>query len=163
MLDKVLIKKLYDNRFTTTELSERFGVSRQRISQIVFNYKSFGGHGHKKILKKISKLCSICGKPRYAIHHIDRNPYNNRPKNLLPLCDSCHKDVHRGEKRVTVITKGRWSTHFDKCERCGKTEHKHIRKGYCLNCFEYSKQNKCIICQKEITNRASRCRLHLEV
>jgi len=42
--------------------------------------------------------CKWCRKqPVQEIHHIDGNPRNNKPDNLIPLCGTCHNRVTRGE------------------------------------------------------------------
>jgi 5-methylcytosine-specific restriction endonuclease McrA len=42
--------------------------------------------------------CQICGliDTSNHVHHIDKNNGNNNSINLLPLCDHCHKLVHKG-------------------------------------------------------------------
>jgi len=35
--------------------------------------------------------------PAQEIHHIDGNPRNNKPDNLIALCGTCHNKVHNGE------------------------------------------------------------------
>nr|YP_009860926.1 DNA mismatch repair protein MutS [Carijoa riisei]QKI31859.1 DNA mismatch repair protein MutS [Carijoa riisei] len=54
-------------------------------------------------------LCEICGAPAEAIHHIQpkskfksqsKKLYNkklNRKSNLVPVCSSCHLDIHRNK------------------------------------------------------------------
>ena len=47
--------------------------------------------------------CAICGKAGYTeVHHIDKNPMNNDPQNLVRLCKSCHAKQHR-EKSFCVV------------------------------------------------------------
>ncbi len=31
----------------------------------------------------------------YHIHHIDKNPDNNSPDNLMLLCPKCHREIHK--------------------------------------------------------------------
>ena len=40
--------------------------------------------------------CEECGNtdPPINVHHIDGNPYNNDPLNLLVLCRNCHQNRH---------------------------------------------------------------------
>src|SRR5262249_54052945 len=42
------------------------------------------------VLKEFNHRCGICGKDRPQVHHIDENPANNDPSNLIPLCPNCH-------------------------------------------------------------------------
>nr|UKP87700.1 MutS-like protein [Heliopora coerulea] len=66
-------------------------------------------------------LCEICGAPAEAIHHIKPkrlckgHSFNlNRRSNLVPVCSSCHLDIHRnkisilGWKRTPVHKKLYW-------------------------------------------------------
>nr|YP_009417044.1 MutS-like protein [Eugorgia mutabilis]AST14034.1 MutS-like protein [Eugorgia mutabilis] len=45
--------------------------------------------------------CEICGAPAEAIHHIQpkklRNIKLNRRSNLVPVCSSCHLDIHKNK------------------------------------------------------------------
>lgn len=43
------------------------------------------------------------------VHHIDRNPANNDPSNLMTLCSSCHLKLHwreDREKRLAGVQRG---------------------------------------------------------
>lgn len=44
------------------------------------------------MLKEYNHGCAICLKnsPAPELHHIDGNPANNDPLNILPLCPNCH-------------------------------------------------------------------------
>ncbi|YP_003331255.1 DNA mismatch repair protein (mitochondrion) [Dendronephthya gigantea] len=41
--------------------------------------------------------CEICGAPAEAIHHIQPEKLCNRRSNLVPVCSSCHLDIHRNK------------------------------------------------------------------
>jgi len=44
------------------------------------------------------KKCMWCRKQlAQEIHHIDGNPRNNKPDNLIALCGTCHNRVTNGE------------------------------------------------------------------
>lgn len=44
------------------------------------------------------RKCMWCRKhPAQEIHHIDGNPRNNKPDNLIALCGTCHNRVTNGE------------------------------------------------------------------
>jgi len=54
--------------------------------------KALGSHGWE---------CAECGaESGIEVHHIDGDRHNNDVDNLLPLCDGCHKQVHRGDHPV---------------------------------------------------------------
>ncbi len=42
------------------------------------------------VLAEFNHRCAVCGKDRPQIHHIDEDPSNNDPINLIPLCPNCH-------------------------------------------------------------------------
>jgi len=42
------------------------------------------------VLKEYSHSCAICGARDPQLHHIDENPSNNAPLNLIPLCPNHH-------------------------------------------------------------------------
>ena len=42
------------------------------------------------IIIRSSNACCICQTPYVQIHHIDENPSNNDPDNLIPLCPNHH-------------------------------------------------------------------------
>lgn len=47
------------------------------------------------VMKEYRYRCAICGRHNPQLHHLDEDPSNNDPGNLLPLCPNCHlQDVH---------------------------------------------------------------------
>lgn len=44
----------------------------------------------EKVLKEFNHRCAKCGADNPHLHHIDENPSNNDPLNLIPLCPNCH-------------------------------------------------------------------------
>ena len=42
------------------------------------------------VLNEFNHRCAMCGADRPQIHHIDGDPANNAPENLLPLCPNNH-------------------------------------------------------------------------
>ena len=47
-----------------------------------------------KVLKEFNHRCAICGADNPQVHHIDADPSNNEPLNLVPLCPNCHLGDH---------------------------------------------------------------------
>ena len=48
----------------------------------------------KAVLSEFNHRCAICGTDKPHLHHIDEDPSNNDPMNLLPLCPNCHLSDH---------------------------------------------------------------------
>jgi hypothetical protein len=57
-----------------------------------------------QVLKEYSHRCAIRNEDNPQIHHIDENPSNNDPLNLIPLCPNCHSTIHNS---LTAIGIGR--------------------------------------------------------
>ncbi len=47
-----------------------------------------------KALKQFKNQCVVCGKKTIIIHHKNKNKKDNRLKNLMPICRSCHNKIH---------------------------------------------------------------------
>jgi hypothetical protein len=43
-----------------------------------------------RVLSEFNYRCAICAADRPQLHHIDENPENNEPLNIIPLCPNCH-------------------------------------------------------------------------
>ncbi|WP_420645773.1 HNH endonuclease [Candidatus Leptofilum sp.] len=55
----------------------------------------------EQVLKEFNYRCAICGADKLHLHHIDENPSNNDPENLIPLCPNCHLgDQHNPTKKI---------------------------------------------------------------
>ena len=58
----------------------------------------------EKAFRYYEKKCISCGYNKHPnvleVHHIDRNRENNDLSNLIPLCPTCHTEVHRGHRVV---------------------------------------------------------------
>lgn len=56
----------------------------------------------------LTDSCADCGKQeKLDVHHIDENPLNNAPENLVSLCRSCHLQRHRQERLCEIAGCGR--------------------------------------------------------
>ncbi len=54
-----------------------------------------------RVLKEFNHRCAKCGANNPHLHHIDENPSNNDPLNLIPLCPNCHLvDQHNPTRLV---------------------------------------------------------------
>ncbi|HDR74193.1 MAG TPA: HNH endonuclease [Methanoculleus sp.] len=48
------------------------------------------------ILVRDGGRCAVCGAITHLhVHHIDRDPTNDAPGNLVTLCEACHARAHR--------------------------------------------------------------------
>ena len=48
-----------------------------------------------ELYNKITKSCALCGFDKIVdLHHLDSNPKNNDPENLVGLCPNHHKMFH---------------------------------------------------------------------
>lgn len=55
------------------------------------------------VLHEYNHRCAVCATDRPQLHHIDEDPANNAPENLLPLCPNCHlTDQHDPTRRMGV-------------------------------------------------------------
>lgn len=53
-----------------------------------------------RVLAEFNHRCAICGADHPQLHHLDQDPANHEPLNLLPLCPNCHLvDQHRPTER----------------------------------------------------------------
>jgi 5-methylcytosine-specific restriction endonuclease McrA len=99
------MEQLREQGLAYSEIGDIFGISRQRVFQIINenekNRKPISVHIRKRILAG-NRICSYCGyfegvnekDTKLVIHHIDLNPGNNSTKNLIVLCRKCHGFIH---------------------------------------------------------------------
>lgn len=53
------------------------------------------------VLKEFRHRCAVCGTHEPQCHHIDEDPSNHDPTNLIPLCPNCHlTDQHNPTQPV---------------------------------------------------------------
>lgn len=63
-----------------------------------------GGYIRTHKLNKKTGFCSNCGFEGHTeLHHIDKNPINTNSSNIMELCVSCHKAIHKKEIKEVVI------------------------------------------------------------
>ena len=70
--------------------------------------KKLRARGHKKCLAMYPDIgpCVKCGDEKSERHHIDDNPLNNAPENVMPLCRRCHTLEHGKRPTLEAIEKG---------------------------------------------------------
>jgi len=78
----------------------------------------------KRAMKFRGNKCEVCGSIKtISIHHLDSNPANNSPDNLMTLCSSCHMKWHwthgkKMPKRQTICKIcGEPSRKLDMCQK----------------------------------------------
>lgn len=86
-------------RWRDPELVGHVGKNKPPIDE-VYGLKRTNSNGYTKVSKYYQRkyICSVCGEhsDKTEIHHIDRNPKNFTPENLIELCETCHKRAHKG-------------------------------------------------------------------
>lgn len=71
--------------------SQSCGNTKQTVKKDTLHWRA---RKHKKL------NCEECGTANdLHVHHVDRNPANNDPANLMTLCSSCHLKLHWREDR----------------------------------------------------------------
>lgn len=117
MIDRTELQKVYLEKKSYVETGKIFGVSRQRVHQLITGYKTLsasyspsrkkGKWGFAKTLKELYlKPCKNCGGETKAIHHKDGHSSNNNLDNLIPVCTSCHYSIHkkmRADRKITTV------------------------------------------------------------
>lgn len=76
---------------------------------ILPNRKRERARGHKQALKLFPVIgpCVKCGKGKAERHHIDDNPLNNAPENIMALCRRCHTIEHGKRPTEEAMAVGR--------------------------------------------------------
>lgn len=56
---------------------------------------------YNQVMKEFNYRCAIGGEDNPQLHHIDGDPSNNDPLNLIPLCPNCHlSDQHNPTRAI---------------------------------------------------------------
>jgi 5-methylcytosine-specific restriction endonuclease McrA len=56
-----------------------------------------------KVVGEVCATCATCGAVKQLhVHHIDLDPMNNDPQNLMTLCASCHHRLHGRTRSATA-------------------------------------------------------------
>lgn len=97
--------RMYRKRFGESQTLEDMGrfLSRQTCGQSCGNTKQTVTKDalHWRARKHRKPNCQECNTTTdLHVHHIDRNPANNDPSNLMTLCSSCHLKLHWREDRA---------------------------------------------------------------
>jgi len=55
------------------------------------------------LISRCNNRCCVCQTPFIVKHHIDEDPSNNVPENLVPLCPNCHTQAHSKNNMVVNL------------------------------------------------------------
>ena len=83
-----------------------FGISRQRVHQILSGYQRLNRSLHDPdgwyyklhllVLERDNSQCQRCESiEALLVHHLDLDDRNNKLDNLITLCSTCHLELHR--------------------------------------------------------------------
>lgn len=54
----------------------------------------------ERVLREFRRRCALCGGEPVEAHHIDEDPANSDPLNLIPVCPTCHSLQHEPGRAV---------------------------------------------------------------
>ncbi|MCE5339207.1 MAG: HNH endonuclease [Methanomicrobiaceae archaeon] len=83
---------------------ERGAVFCEEFGVVIRARAKYGLRGWREIrtvvLDRDGGVCAVCGSGMdLHVHHIDLDPTNDAPENLITLCGICHARVHTGLRR----------------------------------------------------------------
>ncbi len=140
--------ELRDRGMSYLAIGVIFGVSRQRVHQILSGYQRLNNSGSysngwyfklkELVMERDDNKCQRCdSEDNLLVHHQDSNDRNNDLLNLITLCNKCHLDLHRPEA-------GSKNTDKMSCDKCGSIKvakkgftwlaHKKEQVYYCRGC-----------------------------
>ncbi len=104
-MNRERMKGLRGKGFSYAKIGKLFGISRQRVHQLVSGYgilndsaKQNGWYGKLRdaVIARDGCACQKCdGTNNLLVHHVDGNDRNNDLGNLITLCIPCHLWLHR--------------------------------------------------------------------
>lgn len=158
--EKLGMIELREKGYTYSKIGKLFGLSRQRVHQILSGYDKLNGcDWYNKLKQSVldrDKSCQKCGSAEnLVVHHIDGNDRNNSLGNLITLCHSCHGGLHAA------------SNGGKPCTMCSETFKGDFNRyayslGYCPNCWDRKLSEKrerrwytytCEVCGEQRTIR----------
>lgn len=101
MNDSIAMTQLKSKGLSYGAIALQFGVSRQRVHQLISGYKGPSQLNRKThyvyefVMERDGYKCQKCGATANVIHHRDGDDRNNVDSNLLCLCNPCHLTLHR--------------------------------------------------------------------
>ena len=103
----ILVEKIYREKYPETPIfSKLLGLleSNERERTRKPARAPIPADVRNRVLERAGQKCQKCGKSIHLkIHHIDRNPSNNNPGNLIVLCPTCHSEADTGAIRKETL------------------------------------------------------------
>lgn len=99
MIDKNMAIELFKQGYSYQEIGNKFNVSRQRIHQVVKDYRNIGRRGREDKYRDFGQ-CNRCSELATVLHHIDLNNSNDDISNLRALCHKCHMTKHTNTNKT---------------------------------------------------------------
>lgn len=100
MIDRNELQYVYNLTESYAQTALYFGISRQRIHQLITGYKTIYNSMNKSLQRELmlrGTTCEKCKESKFKhIHHIDGNSRNNATQNLIKVCKPCHNALHTG-------------------------------------------------------------------
>lgn len=113
------IRRLYEGGLALTTLGELFGLTRQRIDQIVNYEKAMARQVVQSEPMANGQACQVCGNPAEERHHDDYD----EPFDIQWLCKVCHKKLHRiykeGRRQTSIQLTSATSNQVRELKRLG--------------------------------------------
>jgi 5-methylcytosine-specific restriction endonuclease McrA len=93
------------------------GVRRPRRSSGEFVSRVYAREWFWRTHDRESYECPDCGRgddrvQRFEVHHIDSDPTNNEPENLVAVCRRCHRWRHGEGPTVSGLDLDEWKDEF---------------------------------------------------
>lgn len=153
-----MVGSLYARGHSYQEIGDKFELTRERIRQLLNKlwHNEVNTMVEKGFVidiaafieakKKVHEKARVQGKGAWLLEKEEEmlvkiNSFTH-PKEFLAYYDVAEQEL---KKYVPVVfekyqgvkqeIRSRWSRNYLRCRLCGKTKHKHLREGYCTNCW----------------------------
>lgn len=121
--------------FVNAQLEDRTAFSKRKYCNQACMAKAYQGtikkmnadNSRRQSARTVKAACENCGTTaRLHVHHVDENPENNTPSNLMTLCATCHMRWHwtAGKMRLRKAAP---------CKVCAAPSRK---LGYCMKHYQ---------------------------
>lgn len=94
-VERIAIKYKKNKSSVSTLIHKKLKIKKPRELQASLR------HGLKRVYEYKKDKCELCGRTyRLEIHHKDKNRKNNKPENLITLCNYCHARTHISKEKL---------------------------------------------------------------